>query len=91
MRATQVLDHLVAETAKPVAVRHDQAFNPPMNNGVKDSQEVPAAKIEANADFLDPFVYGPSVCRTELFQDSDLIVWVGLLSLRLQGALVFGG
>ena len=54
MRAAQVFDHLEAEAAQPVAVRHDQSFDPAMDNGVKDSQEAPAIEMEAAADFLDP-------------------------------------
>ena len=82
MGLAHVFDYLEAEAAKAVAVGHDQTFDPPMDNSIEDSQEVLAVEIQAAADFLDPLVYGPAVCRTKLFQYSDLVIEVRLLSLR---------
>ena len=82
MGPAQVFDHLEAEATKAVTVGHDQPFDPPVDDSIEDSQEVLAVEIQAAADFLDPLVYGPSVCRTELFQHADLVIDVRLLSLR---------
>ena len=82
MRAAQMLDHLEAEAAQAVAVGHDQTLDAPEGNRIEDPQEALAPEIEAAADFLDPFAYGPSVGRTELLQHADLVVEVRFLSLR---------
>ena len=82
MRAAQVFDHLETEAAQPVAVGHDETLNAPKDNRVEKPQEMLATKVQAAADLFDPLVYGPSIRRTELLQNPDLIFQVRLLSLR---------
>ena len=53
MDLAQVFDHLEAEAAEPVAVSHGQGPNAPVDNRIKDSQEVLAIEIGAATDFLD--------------------------------------
>ena len=90
MGAAQVLDHLEAEAAQAVAVGHDQALNASVDNHIEDAQEMLAAKVQAAADLFNPFVYGPSVRRAELFESPDLIVQVRLLSLRRHACIRSG-
>ena len=78
----QMVDHLEAEVVKAVAVGHDQTLDASEDDRIEDSQEMLAPEIETAADFLYPFVYGPSIRRTELLQHVDLVVEVRLLRPR---------
>ena len=81
MRATQVFDPLEAEAAKAVPVGHDQTLDAPKDDRIEIPQEMLTPEIETAATSPDPFVYGPAVGRTELFQHADLVVEVRLLGL----------